>query len=297
LTELIFWGISKGPLSLLVRGCELGLVAVGITILFVIFSQDKRLLFKPAGLILSVAFLFGKMAIRPVPIQAWFAIFLFTLSQELSGRSGKLRTVFMILGAIILASFPIRHESIWLRILFAAGAVPFSWTISEFETRHSPFQVISMLLLSVGAIFSTVPDTEEIILLFGILLPATIAASIYRVRSTNGIGTVPLTMILMWVICIGGMGRAASIITSIGCLGFLILEPLAHLIALFVNRSRVISTISAFAYHSLSIAIALGFARNTASLWRATIATIAALSVPLIFIILTKGLKRVKFLS
>jgi hypothetical protein len=295
LNELIFWWVSEELVQLLVRGCGLGLLAVGVTILFALLSQNKRLLFKPAGLILSLAFLIGEKAIHPIPIQVWFAIFLSALSQELSERSGKLSIVCMIFGVIVLASYSIGHEPLWLKTLFVAGAVCFSRSTSKFEKRHSPFLVTSMILLSVGAIFSTVPDTEEITLLFGILLPATIVASFYPVRSLNRIGTVPLTMIFIWVICIGGVGRAASIITSIGCLGFLILEPFAHSIGRFANRSFVISPISAFAYHSLSITLALGYARTTANLWRSTIATIAALSVPFIFIILTEALNRVKF--
>jgi hypothetical protein len=144
----------------------------------------------------------------------------------------------------------------------------------------------AMLPLSVAGIFLTVPDTENVALLLGILIPASVFA---WPLSQIGVGTrvdgAGLAAIVSWVICLDGQGRPASIIVSLGCLGLLMVVPLVHLFRksqiLSLHKLRLIPLL----VHALSIAVALGLARTTKRLDFAAAASLFVLGISTISVI------------
>ena len=145
-----------------------------------------------------------------------------------------------------------------------------------------------MLPLSLAGIFLTVPDTEDVTILLGILIPAILFAWPLR-KITGGISRADaagLGAIVAWVITVDGQGRPASIVVAIGCLGLLALVPVLRL----VKKSRVFSMnrfcLIPLLLHGLSIAIALGVARTTSQIDLAAVAALLALGMPILAVTL-----------
>lgn len=267
--------------SLAVSGLVLGLFTLGAKIRLSRFLKRGSVPFRFAALILPIGFLIGEMMIRSVPLRAWIGVLVLTASQAVSGRAGRL--LLLIAGLVLFASWSIHSQPWWLQSFFVLSAVFLAPAAVAFEKRHTPLILTLFLLLTVSAIFTIVPDTEDPVLFFGFLLGIAIAASLVDFRTVDHFGSVPLIGILAWVICVGGQGRPASVIVSAGCLGLLVVEPLMRLVMRLTNRTAdKTGLIIGFVLHCLSFSIAVGYARTTPSIHRAAMITTAALVIPLL---------------
>jgi hypothetical protein len=145
----------------------------------------------------------------------------------------------------------------------------------------------AMLPLSMAGIFLTVPDTENVLLLLGILIPATLFVwPLNRISSGTQANAAGLGAIVAWAICVDGQGRPASIVVSLGCLGLFMILPLLRLFrkprVFSMNKFRLIPLL----LHALSIAIVVGVARTTSRMDFAVAAALLALGVPAIAVIM-----------
>jgi hypothetical protein len=124
---------------------------------------------------------------------------------------------------------------------------------ADFDRRHETRGLATLfLLLSIGGVFLTVPDTEEILVLLGAAAPVVILAW-PRAFASSGFGLYPLVGILMWVIAWGGRGREGSIVGAAACLGVLVIEPLA---VAFSRRSRSPGALSLGLLHGALVFVA-----------------------------------------
>jgi hypothetical protein len=145
----------------------------------------------------------------------------------------------------------------------------------------------AMLCLSMAGIFLTVPDTENVILLVGILVPTTLFVwPLNRIGSETPANAAGLGAVVAWVICLAGQGRPASILVSLGCLGLLMIVPLLQMFrksrVFLMNRFRLIPLL----LHALSISVAVGLARTTERLDTAATAAFVALAIPILAVML-----------
>jgi hypothetical protein len=90
------------------------------------------------------------------------------------------------------------------------------------------FPVLTFALLTVSALgaYATVPDTEQARVLVGALLPVAVISTVWR-RVPDPSGPATVVALLAWVALVGGIGRPASVVGALGCLGVLALGPLA----------------------------------------------------------------------
>lgn len=121
-----------------------------------------------------------------------------------------------------------------------------------------------LLPLSAAAIFLVVPDTEEILLLFGILVPGMVFFWPLRQLPFSRVGAASLGVVVVVVILIGGEGRSASILVSLGTLGLIAFVPLL----MFFRRPKDFAATNGFyaiaiLLHALCISIVLTIARIT----------------------------------
>jgi hypothetical protein len=140
----------------------------------------------------------------------------------------------------------------WLRVV---GAAPGAWLIAHHTELSGPGWVpwlvfgvvaagaplmamgldhirpeglgIGLWVITVGGVYGTVPDTEELLVLIGASLPL-IALVPFRIVSFGQLGTYPALGVLAWATALGGTGRPASIIGGLACVGALWLIPLAR---------------------------------------------------------------------
>jgi hypothetical protein len=114
--------------------------------------------------------------------------------------------------------------------------------IVEFELRQ-PSLAAFAIAMTLGGVFLTVPDTEEILVLLGSALPVFVWAWPKPYVRLGG-GVFPLVGILMWVIAWGGRGREGSIVGAVACLAILLVEPVeARLKRRFLPASSVATTV------------------------------------------------------
>ena len=82
-----------------------------------------------------------------------------------------------------------------------------------------------LLLIAIAGMFTTLPDTEEILVVFGAALPLVLLAWPKPLASLGAAGVYPALGLLAWVIAVGGRGRESAIVGAVACLGLFILEP------------------------------------------------------------------------
>ncbi len=83
----------------------------------------------------------------------------------------------------------------------------------------------AMLLVSVVAVFATVPDTEEMRALVGVALPLAVLGGAGR-GAGLGAGGPAAVGLLVHTAAVGGVGRPSSIIGAVGTLGMLVAIPI-----------------------------------------------------------------------
>jgi hypothetical protein len=106
----------------------------------------------------------------------------------------------------------------------------------------------TLLAISIAAVYTTVPDTEHIVVLVG----AALALVAYTVPTPiaplgpEGVGAA--VGLLLWTAAVDGRGRPGSIVGAVGCLGLLLAEPLGRRVTAWragtepVRRSRPTNT-------------------------------------------------------
>lgn len=138
--------------------------------------------------------------------------------------------------AIALASIPGAYvialaapaDPLWVRPLVVTATPVVGYLTADFESRYADhgFGVIFFGLAAMGA-FLAVPDTELSRALFAVCLPMSLTAWPRPLLGLGRSGAYMATSIFLLFTAIGGIGRPASVVGSLACLGFLALEPLA----------------------------------------------------------------------
>lgn len=118
-----------------------------------------------------------------------------------------------------------------MRLVVGAGVVAGGWLLADFDARWRRQGLGSVLLpVSVAGVYSTVPDTETALVALGTALPLTLLGWPWPVASLGRAGAYAAVGTLLWVVAIGGLGRASSVVGGLGCLGLVAVEPLARLL-------------------------------------------------------------------
>lgn len=79
-----------------------------------------------------------------------------------------------------------------------------------------------LLLISAAGVFLAVPDTEEAAVLLVATVPGALAAWPWRFVTLGRAGAASVTVVLAWVVAVGGRGRPPSVAGGLACLGLLI---------------------------------------------------------------------------
>ena len=104
--------------------------------------------------------------------------------------------------------------------------------VASFDLEHTRrgFGPVFLALTVAGA-YATLPDTEEILVLFGVAIPLVFIAWPRPLASLGAWGAYPAVGLLAWVIAWGGRGRETAIIGAAAGLGLLVAEPAARWIS------------------------------------------------------------------
>ncbi len=283
---------------LILQGFGLGIVTIALAFAWSRLSQRFNLTAPSMGLMVGIAFLAGEMTFHSATLRGWIAVFLLAGMRLMRPRTqtGRIaiRTICIFFSAAILASWSIDAEPWWLRVLVIPACVFLVPSTERLNEHHFAEGLVPLLILFTAAgVLTIVPDTEEIALLFGLLLSTTLSVQFFHLSFFDKTGTAPLIGLLIWVICVDGQGRPASVLASAGCLGLLVAEPILN--AITSSRLDVLNRFSpgrplrsALLLHCFSIAIVLVMARTTSSLLHSAAAALAAISIPAVALVLRK---------
>ena len=120
--------------------------------------------------------------------------------------------------------------------LFLCVAIPVSaLALGDVVSARGPAVTAALLGVSVVGIWASVPDTEEILLVGGVLalpLLAMMFGALDRVGAQwSRTGPFALVAPVVWAAVSGGRGRPGSAVAGVACLGLLLVDPVVCRVA------------------------------------------------------------------
>jgi len=82
-----------------------------------------------------------------------------------------------------------------------------------------------LLLVALGGMYATVPDTDAVRAAIGALVPLTLLACPRAVATLGAAGAYAATAVAIWLAVVEGSARPGAVIGALGCLALLIGEP------------------------------------------------------------------------
>jgi hypothetical protein len=168
-------------------------------------------------------------------------------------------------GAVILGGAAGPNNALWWIPAFTVGATLIGGTLLvDYDTANtgSGLAPILLAMTALGA-WTTVPDTEQILVVAGVFLPIALLG-LPVTRITEGAGAYGVVGLLVWVATVGGRGRPGAVIGAVACLGILLAEPIARRIwrgrAVTPRHAATARGIGALVVHAGVVLLAARFA-------------------------------------
>ena len=140
--------------------------------------------------------------------------------------------VLSIPGALVVASTGKLPDVAWMRPLVVVTIVAGGTAVASFDHRRRERAFGSVLLpMSVIGVYFTVPDTEHLLVLVGAAAAVPLLGWPLPIASLGRPGSYAAVGVLMWAAALDGVGRTASVVGAAACLGLLVAEPIATLLA------------------------------------------------------------------
>lgn len=117
----------------------------------------------------------------------------------------------------------------WAPLLAAAVVVGGGVAIAETDRRLRPIgATLPLFAATVGGAYSTLPDTEHVLVLLGVALPFAAVAVPRAWEAVGTIGAGAITTWFAWVVWIDGRGRPGAMVGAVAALAILVAEPIAR---------------------------------------------------------------------
>jgi hypothetical protein len=145
--------------------------------------------------------------------------------------SAPLRVAGAAAGALLTLSTVSEEVSPAARVGLALVAVGAGLAIVDLQDRGGARLPAVLGLLTLGGIWLTVPDTEPVLAVAGVLGPTLLVAAASGgpgSRLLEPAASVMLVAVVLWAVAEGGRGRPGSIVGGVACLGLLVLEPVVR---------------------------------------------------------------------
>lgn len=214
-----------------IAGLGLGLVALVIGVLTVAeWRRWRRTAVPMVGMLLTATAGAAIWQTRDAHQDLWFGIVLLAAGGAAfpwARRVPFFPAVLALPGAwwvTRIVDLPSADWVLWLMFGWIVVAAPL---VSSFDRHFSDRGYGPVLLLiAVGGMLATLPDTEHILVVFGAALPLVLLAWPKAWASLGSIGVYAALGLLAWVIAVDGRGRESAVIGAVACLGLMVVEPL-----------------------------------------------------------------------
>lgn len=239
------FGASEFAIGLLVGTIALLLtlpVVLGLTAL----SSQRRPRPGVVGAVFAVAVLaalagtLGTDEIYPVPAAVLLGVALLWAAGTIASwtRAAWLVGPLAALpGALLLAGENEGLTAGWVGPLVVVGTVVIGATAADFDRRTARYGLGPLLLaVTVVGIYVSVPDTELVRAVVGVMLPLVLLAWPYAAARLGAGGSYAAVGVLLWIVPIDGIGRAGSVVGAVGAFALLYGEPLGRCLVLELER-------------------------------------------------------------
>jgi len=217
------------------RGVLLGVGAASIAALLAVAMRRRARPAPLAGIAFAAAGTAGLFWVEHP--SAWLAIGIGALlagsllGRELPRAVRPLWPLLTIPGAWMIAERAIPFAEPWARALIGVGIVVGGALVGDLDRRRGAGGItVTMLAATMLGIYATVPDTEEALVLLGVMVPVALLGFPFAVARLGSAGGSASVGLLAWIIAHGGRSRESAIIGGVACLGIFVVEPLAALL-------------------------------------------------------------------
>jgi hypothetical protein len=201
----------------------------------IVAAAWRRLWHSPApivGLLLAAAAWVAMSVARSTPDALWQGLAMLAVAGALFPWTRKVPLLPAVLaapGAWWVTQRLDLPGAVWVVWLLFATIVLGAPLVASFDRayRDRGFGPLLLAVTVMGA-FSTLPDTEEVLVLVGAALPLMLLAWPKVLARIGPAGAYPVVGLFAWVTAWGGRGRETAIIGAVAGLGVLIAEPLAR---------------------------------------------------------------------
>lgn len=213
-------------------GFRLGFIAAVLgTIGVVLWRRNPRQAGHVVGVLFAAAVTISMETAMPVPAQLLLGLGLLGLTALIPRtalQSRASRMLAAVPGAWLIVGSLGTVYSTWISwLLLAVIVVGGTFTAHTDQKLSAP--ILGPLLLAVTAIgvFLAVPDTEEILVVVGAIVPLAVLGWPLGISKLGSSGSYMAVGILVWASAWGGVGRPAAIVGAVSCLGVFLLIPVS----------------------------------------------------------------------
>jgi hypothetical protein len=133
-----------------------------------------------------------------------------------------------IAGALLLGGATSSFAPSWLVATACLGALVTMHLLAGFEGRHAVRGLVpGLFAISALGVYSTVPDTEEALVLAAVAASGGLLANLGLPLRFGAAGSGALAVVYWWTVAAGGVGRDGSVVGAAACLGVFLAEPVA----------------------------------------------------------------------
>ncbi|HAS11816.1 MAG TPA: hypothetical protein DCS55_15070 [Acidimicrobiaceae bacterium] len=201
--------------------------------------------------------------------------------------------------AVLLPAVPVAwwlvpsptRRSLWIEPAAVATIVVSGALLAADRRRLASGLAVALFPISLVGVYITVPETDWSIVALGATLPLIFLGWPVPVVSFGVGGALAASGLLAWVTVSGGDSRHGSIVGGLACLGLLVLEPVARLLAggrsLLdrIHRPWLSTSLAAFAHITVVILAArVAGLRAEAAEAAAIVALIAGVSISVLVV-------------
>ena len=131
-------------------------------------------------------------------------------------------------GAVVAWAASAANSTDWVPLLVFASTVIGGALVADFDYGNARAGLGPVLLaIAVVGMYSTLPDTEQVIVVMGVTLPLAFLGTPIALAAI-GPGAYGVVGLVGWVAAVGGRGRPGAVVGAIACLGVMLVEPLAR---------------------------------------------------------------------
>ena len=176
----------------------------------------------------------------PVPARIALALVALWVAGEIGARTAApVGAVLALAGGLALVD-PAAHFPGWVAAILVLGPAVAGTTAADLDRRDRREGLGPLLLLvSIGALYTTVPDTELALVLLGAAVPVTLLAWPRPWARLGAGGSYAAVGLFLWVATLEGSGRAGSVVGAVATLALLVAEPIGRALAPHVPVDRL----------------------------------------------------------